>query len=382
MKYIYLNNAATSYPKPAVVLKTINDKLKIIPVDTRRDGLSIDTGNEVYKCREKLCRFFNAENAENIIFTSGATESLNTGIFGLGLNNVHVITSVTEHNSVIRPLKYLEKNNNVAISWVSCDQYGRIAADDISKLIKTDTAAVIINHASNVTGYIQDIQKISSSIKKINNNILFIVDASQSAGMSEIDLKNTGIDILAFTGHKSLYGMRGIGGFYLKKGVNLNPLKHGGTGVKSESLYQPDILPIKYEAGTPNVPGITSMAAGTDFIIDTGLKKIINQKKHILSIAYEKLSHIDKVELVSGPDIDNNCGVISFVIKGFKIADVCYIIQKSFGIIIRSGLHCAPMIHKFIGTNPEGTLRISPSFFTKEKDISRFINSIKQIVKM
>ena len=373
---IYLNNAATGYPKPEEVIKTINKYIKSIPVNSLRKGFTEKSNDLPSLCRKKIGALFNIKNEKNIIFTSGSTESLNLAIKGLNLKGKHVITTVTEHNSVIRPLKHLERDGIIDLSFIGCDSRGYVAPGDIKKEIKNSTAALVINHCSNVTGAVQDLNSIKEILKE---KIIFIVDASQSAGIIPVDVETCGIDMLAFTGHKSLHGLPGIGGLYVRKGIKIKPLKVGGTGVRSDLLYQPEEIPMYYEAGTQNLPGIISLIAGIDFIFQESIKNI---KNHTDKITEKILGEFKKIPQITiyNDNINKRSSVFSFNIKGIEPEDGGYILENSFSIITRSGLHCAPLIHKSLGSYPKGSIRISPSYFTTFDEIDCFIDAIKKIV--
>lgn len=374
---IYLNNAATSFPKPKEVTAAINDYLQFPPFHSGRVGFEMQAEDVITACRQKLAQLFNADNSDNIIFTSGATESLNLAILGLNLVGSHVITTAIEHNSVLRPLKTLERDGDIELAIVDCDQYGFVKPSDIADRIKRNTKAIIVNHCSNVTGSVLDLKNISDIAHSVN--AFFIVDASQSAGVVPIDVHADGIDILAFAGHKSLYGIPGIGGLYLREGLRPKPLKVGGTGIRSDLLYQPEEIPMFYEAGTRNMPGIVALNAGVDFILRTGIDQIQETKlRHTRRIIKEFDGNPDII-LHNRNDLDNPSTVLSLNIRGMDPADVGYILENSFHIIVRSGLHCAPLIHKALGSYPKGSFRISPSYFTTHEEINVLIEAIYQV---
>ncbi len=372
---IYLNNAATSYPKPDTVINAVTSYIKSIPFHSSRGGCETDI-DPILFCRQKLAKLFNVTNSNNIIFTSGSTEALNLAIRGLESNGKHIITTAIEHNSVLRPLKVLEEDGIIELSIIPCDKTGYVKTEDIAKEIKENTIAIIVSHCSNVTGTLLDIKSISKIAH--SNNAIIIVDASQSVGCIDIDVIEEDIDVLAFTGHKSLYGIPGTGGLYIREGIKLKPLKVGGTGAKSETLYQPKERPTYYESGTPNSPGIISMSAGIDFIFNIGLNEI-KKKKIALTVKIanelEKLSQI----IVYGNNTKNRSPVFAFNIEGYLSSEVSLILENTYGIIVRSGLHCAPLIHKALGTYPTGLVRISPSYFNTFEEIDICINAIKEI---
>ena len=377
---IYLNNGATSYPKPQEVTNSVINYMNSLPLSPYRTGF--DGGDEEFllSCRKKLCTLFNVKEPEHIVFTSGATEALNLAIFGLPLKNSHVITTVIEHNSVLRPLKHLEREGFITLSIVDCNENGYVEPSDIEKEIKEYTSVIVVNHCSNVTGEVMNLKSISEIAH--NKDIIFIVDASHSAGHIPVDITEWNIDLLAFTGHKALYGLPGTGGLYIKKGLNLKPLKFGGTGIKSELLYQPEGFPLYYESGTQNLPGIVSLNAGLDFILKTGINEIQKKEEALMEKIIFELERIPQVIIYGSSRRTSRGPILSFNIKNMDPDDTGYILEKSFGIIVRSGLHCAPLIHKALGSYPHGSIRVSPSYFTDFHDIDCFIQAIKEIVKI
>lgn len=377
---IYLNNAATTYPKPNQVIKSVSALLYAPPLHHARTGFNSASADIVDKCRRQLALFFNAPDARCIVFSSGATESLNLAINGLNLDGKHVITTTVDHNSVLRPLKTMERAGRINLSIVQCDGYGFVSPEHIRKAITPNTGAVVINHCSNVTGIINDIEAIGMITRR--HGIPFVVDASQSAGVYPVDVRKANIDILIFTGHKSLFGIQGIGGAYIREGLTLRPLKVGGTGVRSDYLYQPETLPMYYEAGTQNLPGICSLYEGVQYIQKTGLNHIRNKKEENVLKIRRHLAHIKNVAFFPGEECECKTAIFCFTIKGMDPADIGYILENNFGIVVRSGLHCAPLIHKHIGTFPKGSVRISPSHFTSNDEIEIFADAMRQIIKI
>ncbi len=376
---IYLNNAATSYPKPPEVIEAVNSCLASIPFHSSRTGFEIQSEDLVYSCRERLASLFNIQDPNNIIFTSGSTESINMALYGLNLEGCHVVTTAMEHNSVLRPLKTMEKEKKITLSIAPCDKNGYVKPDTIAGEIRRNTKVIIVNHCSNVTGEILDLNAISQIAHA--RDIVFIVDASQSAGSVPVDIVESGADIAAFTGHKSLYGIPGIGALYIKEDLNLKPLKVGGTGVRSDLLLQPEVRPIYYEAGTQNLPGIASLDAGVRFILKTGIEKIRERKSLLIEKIISEFEKNNNIIIYGRKDTDNRAAILCFNIRGMSPDDIGYVLENSFGIIIRSGLHCAPLIHKALGSYPEGSIRVSPSFFTPTEDIESLVNAVKEISK-
>lgn len=370
---IYLNNTATSYPKPDSVIKAINEYLLNPPANI---GRSANSTSFIQETREIILDFFGAKENYKIIFTSGSTESINMVIFGLDLKGKEVIISSAEHNSVIRPLMELQNRGDINLKIAQCNSKGLIELGTISKLINENTALIIINYISNVTGNIQPINEISKLIN--NRNIKLFIDGSQAAGNVDIDLLKSNTDFFAFTAHKSLFGLQGSGGLILKNGSKLEPIKFGGTGFKSTMLTQPEEFPHKYESGTQNIPGIISIRKGIEFINEVGLENIINHKKKLMNQIIEVFKKIDNLSLYFDED-NYSHSVLSFNIKNLAPEELSYILRSAYNIEIRTGIHCAPLLHKNLGTYPNGTARVSPSYFNTEDEISLFIDVVKKI---
>ena len=377
---LYFNNAATSYPKPQIVLDTVNNFLSNIPYHSLRTGINQESENILNITRNAISKFFNVKNSSNIIFTSGATESLNLVLQGLNLNNANVITTNIEHNSVYRPLNKLETQNQIEINIVKSDENGMINPDLILNYIDNKTKLIIINHASNVLGSISNIKRICEIAK--SKKIQTLIDASQSAGLIPIDISDIDADFIAFTGHKSLYSIQGIGFLYIKDDFSIEPLKIGGTGIKSNLLSQPKTMPLYYEAGTYNLPGIASLKAGIDYLAEKNIDEIRKKLNTYYQMIFDELSKQKKIKIYGSNDLTKRLPIFSFNIEGISPDDLGYILDNSFGIIIRSGLHCAPLIHKAIDTYPNGLVRASFSHINTKEEIIYFIDSIKEICKM
>jgi len=377
---IYFDNAATTFPKPEEVYRAVDNCLRNYCANPGRGGhkLSLQSGRVLLEARELLSELFNADSPENIILTHNATESLNLALKGYLKKGSHVITTSMEHNSLIRPLKALEKLG-VEISIITCNSYGEINISDIEKEIRKETVLIAVTHASNVSGIILPIAEIGAMAKAYNLN--FLVDASQTAGGVEIDVEKMNISMLAFTGHKSLMGPQGTGGLYIRKGVELDPLKEGGTGSKSESLYQPDILPDRFESGTHNTPGIAGLCAGISFIKDKGIDNIRKREQELTSYFLDGLKEIKNVKVYGTRDINKQAPVISINIRNIGSSDISYILDQTFDIATRPGLHCAPMAHKTLGTLDQGTVRFSFGYFNTKEEIETALAAIKQIVR-
>jgi len=375
---IYLDNAATSFPKPKETVEYANNFILNIGGNPGRSGhtLSTEAARIIFETRERLTTFINGKDSKRLLFTQNGTESLNLAILGLFKEKDHVITTSMEHNSVMRPLTFLEKEKGVEVSIARCSKQGRLDIKEIKRLIQKNTKAVIINHGSNVIGNIQPVEEIKDTVR----DIILIVDACQTIGAYPIDIERDNIDILCFSCHKSLYSIQGLGAIYIRDGIELKPLKFGGTGSKSEFTEQPDFLPDKYESGTPNTPGIASLLGGLTFIEKTGLENIIKKKMVLREMIIKGLSVINGITVYGNPDGKENVPVISFNMKGKLPSEVGYELNKK-GIYVRVGLHCSPLAHKTIGTFPEGTVRVAPGYFTGEEEVVKFLEVLREIAR-
>jgi cysteine desulfurase family protein len=338
-------------------------------------NMALKASSKILDTRQCISKLFNISNPLNVIFTSNATEGLNIGIKGMLKRGEHVISTVIEHNSVLRPLDYLSKKG-VQVTLLGVDSNGYININDLKKEIKKNTKAFVINHASNVLGTVQNIYAIGEIARK--SGIIFMIDASQSAGVIPIDVERENIDILVFPGHKGLFGPQGTGGVFIRDGVNLRSFKQGGTGSNSNSMVQPDFLPDKFESGTLNTPGIAGLCEGIKFIDKTGIKNI---KKHEESLTEYLIRELKKLSYVKiyGPDYhENRSAVVSITLESMDSSQVGYLLNKK-EIAVRTGFHCAPLIHGIMGTLKSGTVRISPGYFNTHGDIENVIKAIEEI---
>lgn len=377
---IYFDNAATTFPKPEAVYSAVNECLRGFCANPGRGGhkLSLQSGRVILETRELLAELFNSDSPERIVFTHNATEALNLALKGFLKKGNHIITTSMEHNSVLRPLKLLEQFG-IETTIVQCNKYGEIDIDDIEKEIRKETVLIAATHASNVVGTLLPVDKIGGLAKSYNLD--FLVDASQTAGVYEIDVNKMNISMLAFTGHKGLYGPQGTGGLYIKKALELNPLKEGGTGSRSESLYQPDILPDRYESGTHNTPGIAGLGAGISFIKGEGLARIRKHEQELTRCFIEGVTKIKKVMVYGTKDASKQAAVVSMNIGDAGSSEISYILDQTFDIATRSGLHCAPMAHRTLGTLEQGAVRFSFGYFNTKEQIETAVAAIEQITK-
>lgn len=373
---IYLNNAATSFPKPPQVLDAVAQLLAQAPLYSSRNSSLSSKQDLKSNCRKELARLFNAPSPKQIAFTSGATESLNLALKGLDLKGQHVLTTSIEHNSVLRVLKTMERNKLIRLTILKCAVDGSIAPSVIKENLQPDTAALVLSHCSNVTGAVNPLKEIGRLLK--SKKVRFIVDASQSAGLYPIDVQEMSIDVLAFTGHKALLGVQGIGGIYIKEGLVISPLKVGGTGSKSNLLYQPTDLPSYYEAGTANFVGIAALYEGLRFLQEVGVDVISKKIQSQINTIKKAFSLSPKIKLYTPTNQDAT--ILSFTIEGVETSDIGYLLEQNFNIIVRTGLHCSPLIYPCIQAPLEGTVRVSPSFFSTNFEIDFFINAIKEIL--
>lgn len=383
MNNIYLDNAATTFPKPQNVVDSIYNFLINIggnPGRSNHDN-GLQSNRLLLEARETIASFFNFPNIDNVIFTNNITTSLNTLITGCSKNGDHIITSSMEHNSVLRPLVNLKENNIIELDVIEANKFGFINVEDFKNAIKSNTKFIILTQASNVTGSIQPIMEIGKLCKE--NNIHFILDTAQGAGVLNVDFQELNLSALAFTGHKSLFGPQGIGGFIISDDLNkiCNPYILGGTGSLSHSLIQPDFLPDKFESGTLNMPGIVGLTEGIKFIKSEGTKTICEKNKFLRNHLVSELQNINNIILYDDINNDNYTSCVSFNIQDLDTAELSFILDSDFGIKNRSGLHCAPLAHKTIGSFPTGTVRLSLSYFNSKKDIDYTINSLSKISK-
>ena len=380
MREYYFDNSATSNPKPQCIIEKVQKAIIELNGNPGRSGYkkAVKIDREIYNTRVKIAEFFNIKNPLQIAFTSNASESLNFAIKGAGFHDCHIITSVLEHNSVLRPLHYLEDEKNVTLSFLEPVDTTEELIKNLSSLLRKDTKAIVINHISNVTGYIYDIEAIGNFCKE--NNLLFIVDTSQSAGFAGINVEKQNINILCFTGHKSLFGIQGTGGIYVEEGLILNPLLEGGTGSFSKLPRQPKTMPELLECGTLNTPGILSLSAGIDFINSVGLNKIREHEYNLTKLFIDKISNLENI-IIYGDKDKFRGPVVSINIEGITSSDFAAILDEEFNICTRSGFHCAPLAHKYLGTYDYGCVRFSFGYFNTEEEILYAADAIKEISK-
>ncbi len=379
---IYLDNAATSWPKPPEVVRAMVDFLERAGGNPGRSGhrLSVQAARSIYEAREALADLFNAPDPLRIVFTPNGTAALNLALRGLLHPGDRVVCSGVEHNSVMRPLRFLERHG-VDLTVVPCAPDGTLDLADLSRAVVPGTRLVVLNHASNVVGTILPVAGAARIAHAAG--ALLLADTAQTAGSLPIDVQAEGIDLLAFTGHKGLLGPPGTGGLVIGAGVDvegLEPLVLGGTGSHSEHQEQPADLPDKYESGTPNGVGIAGLAAGVAFVKGRGIEAIRAHEVALARTLIDGLTDIPTVTVYGPGDMGRRSAVVSFTVAGRHVSEVGLRLEEEFGVMCRVGLHCAPAAHRTIGTFPEGTVRLAPGVFTTMEDVQAAIRGVREMV--
>ena len=374
---IYLDNAATSYPKPRGMVAAMEECILKYCGNPGRSGhsMSMKTGEEVYHARRKIASLFGIKQPERLVFTQNTTEALNMGLKGVLQSGDNVITTTMEHNSVLRPLKALEKRG-VSQSVIRADREGYIKASEIEKAIRKDTKLIAITAASNVTGTRMPIEEIGELARR--RGILFLVDGAQGAGSMAIDAEKMHIDMLAFPGHKGLLGPQGTGALYVSPEIRLKHIMEGGTGTDSKSRFQPCEFPEGYEAGTINAPAIIGLGYSAEFVEKIGPEVIGKYEEELIGWLDERLDEMDFVKRY-GPDACRKTGISLINIRGVGAEEVTSILSSKYGIAVRGGYHCAGLAHKTIGTWDEGAIRISVGPFNTRKDMEKLADAIREI---
>lgn len=377
---IYLDNSATAFPKPEEVYSFMDYFYRHYGVNPGRSGydLCVEAGHLVEKTRKTLTDLFNGDDPNRLCFTYNSTDALNLIIFGLLKEGDHAITTNLEHNSVLRPLYHLSKWNGVKVDYVPFDDLGFICPDDIRKKIKPNTRLVIVNHGSNVIGTLQPLREIGLICRTYG--IPFVVDASQSAGQVPIDIKESLIDVIAFTGHKSLMGPTGIGGLYVREGIEIRFTRAGGTGVRSAQRTHLEEYPYRLEYGTPNVVGIAGLYAGVNWIKQQGIENIHEREMMLLQKLRDGLKEIEGVTLYCQDSLENHIAVLLFNVNGLEATETATLLDVDYNIACRAGLQCAPLVHEQLGTDKiKGGVRFSLGPFNTEDHIGMAIQAVREI---
>lgn len=380
---LYLDNAATTYPKPPEVYSAVLNYMTNIGGNPGRGGhsSSLEGSRIVYKCREALMNLFNFDKLQNVIFTSNITTSLNILIKSVIKDGWHIITTSMEHNSVLRPLSSIINNRNIELDILPCLSEGILDLELFKSKIKCNTKLVVISHSSNVIGTIQPLEEIGRICKQ--NNIYLIVDSAQTAGVIPIDFYSMNCSALAFTGHKGLLSPQGIGGFLIDDALNkeASAFIEGGTGSLSESIVQPDFLPDKFESGTMNTPAIAGLLEGINYINNEGILTIRQREQELTKLFIDGLNNIKSLVIYGPKKSDSMTAAISINSSIINNAELGYRLDNEYGIMTRTGLHCAPLAHKTIGSFPNGTLRFSFGPFNDEKDVDYTLSSLNKIIE-
>jgi cysteine desulfurase / selenocysteine lyase len=371
---IYLDNAATSFPKPESVYRKVDEILRIISGNPGRAShrMALEASRVIFNSRELVSRLINAPDSSRVAFTKNATEAINIALKGLLRKGDHVVTTTFEHNCVVKTLARLE-GEGIYISKVRPDKDGFLDVRDIVGAMRKDTKIVCVAHASNVFGAIQDVATIGKAVRE--KGALFLVDGAQTVGAVPVDVEGMNIDLLAATGHKALFGLQGTGFLYARAGVEPYPLVDGGTGEITSVLEMPDRL----EAGTMNTPGIGGLGAGVEYVLNEGVEKIRAYEEGLIEEILKGLKAIDGVSMIGPLDARRRAGLVAFNIKGMVSAPVGTRLDDEFSIMVRCNTHCAPEAHREAGTFPEGAVRVSPGYFTKPAEIEEFLRAVRTI---
>ena len=376
---IYLDNAATTMQKPEEVIEAVVQAMHSMGNAGRgAHSASLEASRTIYDTRELLCRFFGGTDPRRLVFTSNSTESLNIAIKGLFEPGDHVITTMLEHNSVLRPLYEMEERG-VELTIIPADKKGVIDYNDIEKAIRPNTKAVVCTHGSNLTGNLVDIERIGKITRK--NGLLLLVDASQTAGVFPIDVEKMQIDVLCFTGHKGLLGPQGTGGMYVKEGIQIRPLKSGGSGVQTYSKSHPAEMPTALEAGTMNGHGIAGLHAAVEYIQRTGIDQIRKREQECMKRFYEGVIQVPGVKVYGDFDDMNRCAIVSLNIGDYDSSEVSDELLTEYRISTRPGAHCAPLMHEALGTVEQGAVRFSFSHFTTDEEVDTAIKAIRELAE-
>jgi len=379
---IYLDNAATSFPKPEATHEAMSDFARRLGASAGRGAYAEarETGELMNTARERLAQLLGVPDPKQIVWTSNCTDGLNLAIRGVLEPGDHVITSAMDHNSVLRPLNELSKRMPLEVTRLECSAEGLLDPDEVGRAIQPNTKLVAIVHASNVTGSMMPIAEIGRVARE--HDVLFLTDIAQSAGHVPMNLGELPVDLAAFPGHKGLLGTLGTGGLYIRPGLEgrLATLKEGGTGTISEQDVQPDFLPDKYEPGSHNALGIIALGAGVGYLLERGIDRLRQHDVDLTQRFIDGLDAIEGVDVYGTRNIDDRVGVVSINIAPYHCRDVADLLDERYGVLVRAGLHCAPWAHQTIGTYPTGTARFSFGAFNTARDVDTVLDSLRDIV--
>lgn len=376
---IYFDNAATTLRKPDCVIEAVTEAMGSMGNSGRgvHDG-ALSASRTIYDTRAALARLFGAEGPERIAFTANSTEALNMAIKGLLAPGDHVITTALEHNSVLRPLYELE-DRGMELTILGADALGNICYEDFEQAVRPNTKAIVTTHGSNLTGNLLDLARIGSVARA--HGLSYIVDASQTAGVFDIDVRRMNIDILCFTGHKGLLGPQGIGGLYVREGIEIRPLLSGGSGVQTYLRSHPPQMPTALEAGTLNGHGIAGLGAAVKYLQETGLDTIRQKEQALMRAFYEAVRQIPGITVYGDFSSMDRCAIVSLNVRDYDSGEVSDALSESYGIATRPGAHCAPLMHRALGTVDQGAVRFSFSHFNTEEEIKIAVSALQELAQ-
>lgn len=377
---IYLDNAATTRRKPQPVIDAVVKAMTTMGNASRgAHDSALEASRAVYETRCKIARLFGCTRPDHVVFTCNSTEALNIAISGTLNDGDHVITTDLEHNSVLRPLYRLEEEGTISLSFVPADRRGQVNYDDFAALIRPETRAIVCTHASNLTGQMIDIARVGALAKE--RGLLFIVDASQTAGCVPIHMEDMGVDVLCFTGHKGIMGPQGTGGLCIREGIEIRPFKVGGSGVQSYRKEQPEEYPTRLEAGTLNSHGLMGLSAALDFIQEIGLETIAAHERAMMTRFYEGVMGIEGVTVYGDFSSDARTAVVALNIRDYDSGEVSDELSQAYDIATRPGAHCAPRMHRALGTTEQGAVRFSASWFTTREEVDAAIQAVRELAE-
>ncbi|WP_373230405.1 aminotransferase class V-fold PLP-dependent enzyme [Cohnella sp.] len=376
---IYLDNAATSWPKPPAVWEAMERNMRESAANPGRGShaMAVKASRVLFEARKRLAKLFRIANPNDIAFTLNTTHALNLAIQGLLKPGDHVITTTLEHNSVRRPLEALKRKLGIEVTYVSTDVQGKVNIKEVEEAITSQTKLIAVTHSSNLLGSILPVEALGEIARR--KGVKLLVDAAQSAGVLPIDVEAMGIDLLAFPGHKGLMGPQGTGGLYIHPNLELEPLMQGGTGSKSEAPEQPNVRPDRYEAGTQNTVGIAGLSEGVSYVLKETIQAIHEKEQALTFELMEGLQSIPGITLL-GPAIgEERTAIVSFLLKGVDPSEMAFLLDQQFGIAVRAGFHCTPLGHETAGSFGTGAVRASPGYFTEKSEIVSMINAVSEI---
>jgi len=381
MDIYYFDNAASSWPKPPGVAEAMVDAVTKYGANPGRGShkLAVEASRSIFRTRKKLATLFGIRNPNDIAFALNTTAALNTAILGYVKEGDHVVCTAVEHNSVRRPLEWLKETRGVSVTYVETSESGQLDPIQVKRALEPKTRLIVVNHSSNLLGSIVPLADIGDIAR--SHGAALLVDAAQSAGVLPIDVEAMGIDMLAFPGHKALYGPQGTGGLYISPELEVSPLVVGGTGSQSEAVLQPTVRPDRYESGTQNTPGIAGLGAGVDFVLHETVATIHNREWALTQRMMEELTQLAGIRLL-GPSLgEPRTGIVAFTAEGIDSAEMSFVLDQHFRIAVRAGYHCTPLAHRIAGTEATGAVRASVGAFTTEEQVDYFVDAVGQIVR-